>query len=156
MSLYDWKQSSALEVPGSHKDTMVEIITPAPTIHPFPTWNGSHLFCHIESWRSNIMISTNQRSVSWWIWTNENAPPQPLQPTMICLTARTGWIFLVASRVLSVLCVLQIKLRDRTFTIISKIMILLWSSRLVRQLCRLRYELVLSFSFNQDIDLMNF
>ena len=34
----------------------------------------SCVFMAKESWRSNAVISTNQSTVSGWIWTNESAP----------------------------------------------------------------------------------
>ena len=42
------------------------------------------VFMAYESWRRNMMISTNQSTVSRWIWTNESAPLWWLE--RFCLT----------------------------------------------------------------------
>ena len=154
MSLYDWKQSSALEVPSSHKDTMVEIIifhTPALIIHLFPTWKPPFL-PYWELAKEHYDLNQSEVSISIDLDQWECSTPAP--STHHDLLDSENWLDISCSLSGSVcvVCPSDQTTRQNIF----KIMTLLWSSRLVRQLCRLRYELVLSFSFNQDIDLMNF
>ena len=50
----------------------------------------SCVFMADENWRSNTMISTNQSTVSLWIWTNERSPPC-LEATTAMMVPSTGW-----------------------------------------------------------------